>query len=136
MSDEQAARAGVLRDTLKGLRKSLGDASNALEYQQVRAKKVEENIASYQEQAAEHVRISTVTQAELQACATEIAQLNEGLDAAKSRLEERVGNLSMAKAKSGHENRMGNDRSTREDNRLFPLTPSTTVQMMQPGFGG
>ena len=54
MSDEQVARAGVLRDTLQGLRKSLGDASNALEYQQVRVKKVEENIASYQEQAAEH----------------------------------------------------------------------------------
>jgi len=63
MSDEQAAKAGVLRNTLVVLRKSLGEASTALEYQQVRAKKVEENIASYQEQAAEHVRISTVTQA-------------------------------------------------------------------------
>ena len=75
-------------------------------------------------------------EAELLACATEIAELNEGLDAAKSRLEERVGNLAMAKAKSGHENRMGSDRSARGDNRLLPLTPSTTVQMMQPGFGG
>ena len=60
MSDEQAAEAGVLRNTLVVLRKSLGEASTALEYQQVRAKKVEEYIASYQEQAAEHVRVSTV----------------------------------------------------------------------------
>ena len=98
MSDEHTARVGVLRDTLQVLRKSMRDASTALEYQQSRVRKVEENITSYQEQATEHVRVSAVAQVELLVCATGIAELNEGLDGAKSRLEERIGSHIIVRA--------------------------------------